>query len=346
MKWKISLVICCMLTVLFTACGSKKQNQERIGQMVEPKDAATLVIFDTDMGNDVDDALALDMLYKYQDAGKIKILAIMTNKCEDGSAKFLDIMNTWYDYPDIPIGVCRNGADCSKGPNYALSVCMMNLFPTTIKDYNALPDAEKLYRQILSAQPDGSVVIISTGFSTNLARLLDTQADEYSKLTGKELLAQKVKYMSLMAGAFKMAEHTEYNIIMDIPAAKKLFAESPVRIITSPFEVGLAIEYPGASIENDFTWAPQHPMIEAYKAYMKMPYNRPTWDLTAVLEVLEPNKFMTLSEEGKITVADDGITTFTPQKGGNQYYLMTNDEQNKQILDFFLKIIPSKPKNK
>lgn len=346
MKQKIFFVMFCMLTVFFTACGSKKQNQKETEQTALPKDSTTLVIFDTDMGNDVDDALALDMLYKYQDAGKIKILAIMTNKCEDGSAKFLDIMNTWYGYPNIPIGVCRNGADCSKGPNYALSVCNMNMFSTTIKDYNVLPDAEKLYRQILSKQPDHSIVIISTGFSTNLARLLDTPADEYSKLTGKELLAQKVNYMSLMAGAIKMTEHKEYNIIEDIPAAKKLFAESPVKVITSPFEVGLVIEYPGASIENDFAWAPQHPMVEAYKAYMKMPYDRPTWDLTAALEVLEPNKYMTLSEEGKITVNDDGITTFIPQKGGNQYYLMTNDDQNKQILDFFLKVIPSKPKNK
>lgn len=346
MKQKISLVMFCMLTVFFTASGSKKQNQEKTEQTALPKDSTTLVIFDTDMGNDVDDALALDMLYKYQDAGKIKILAIMTNKCEDGSAKFLDIMNTWYGYPNTPIGVCRNGADCSKGPNYALSVCKLNMFSTTIKDYNALPDAEKLYRQILSQQPDHSIVIISTGFSTNLARLLDTPADEYSKLTGKELLAQKVNYMSLMAGAIKMAEHKEYNIIKDIPAAKKLFAESPVKIITSPFEVGLVIEYPGTSIENDFAWTPQHPMVEAYKAYMKMPYDRPTWDLTAALEVLEPNKYMTFSEEGKITVNDDGITTFIPQKGGNQYYLMTNDDQNKQILDFFLKVITSKPKNK
>ena len=33
------------------------------------------IIFDTDMGNDVDDVIALDMLYKYQDEGRIDLSA-------------------------------------------------------------------------------------------------------------------------------------------------------------------------------------------------------------------------------------------------------------------------------
>ena len=42
--------------------------------------APMAVIFDTDMGNDIDDALALDMLYKYADEGRIDLLAIPVNK--------------------------------------------------------------------------------------------------------------------------------------------------------------------------------------------------------------------------------------------------------------------------
>jgi hypothetical protein len=38
------------------------------------------IIFETDMGNDVDDALALDMIYKYFDDGKINMLAVCSNK--------------------------------------------------------------------------------------------------------------------------------------------------------------------------------------------------------------------------------------------------------------------------
>ena len=107
------------------------------------------VIFDTDMGNDVDDVLALDMLYKYMDAEKINLLAIMTNKNGAGSARFLDIMNTWYGYPNIPIGIVRNGAKCDNTNNYAQIVSDMKvdgkpMFRTTVPDVTTLPDAEKL----------------------------------------------------------------------------------------------------------------------------------------------------------------------------------------------------------
>ena len=32
------------------------------------------------------------------------------------------------------------------------------------------------------------------------------------------------------------------------------------------------------SIERDFGYVPWHPIVEAYRAYQKMPYDRPTWD--------------------------------------------------------------------
>ena len=52
------------------------------------------IIFETDMGNDVDDVLALDMLYKYQDAGKIRLLLISNNKGNAYSAPFIHLMNS------------------------------------------------------------------------------------------------------------------------------------------------------------------------------------------------------------------------------------------------------------
>jgi hypothetical protein len=51
------------------------------------------------MGNDIDDALALDMLYKYMDAGKVDLLAVCVNKEGYGPVEYVDMMNTWYGYP-------------------------------------------------------------------------------------------------------------------------------------------------------------------------------------------------------------------------------------------------------
>ena len=91
-----------LLSVLFfasilAACSSKSAVKE-VTENPLP------VIFDTDMGNDVDDVLALDMLYKYVESGRIDLLAIPTTKKSEYCAGYLDLMNTWYGH-DIPIGI-------------------------------------------------------------------------------------------------------------------------------------------------------------------------------------------------------------------------------------------------
>ena len=81
-----------------------------------------------------------------------------------------------------------------------------------------------------------------------------------------------------MGGAFPQGE-PEFNIKTDIPAARKLFAEWPTPIVASGYEVGEALPFPASSIENDFSWSPAHPVVEAYKAYRPMPYDARTWDM-------------------------------------------------------------------
>src|SRR5690606_25050822 len=110
----------------------------------------------------------------------------------------VDILNSWYGYPEIPIGKVINGAD-SEGDskNYAQATWEHQIdgaraFKGTMSENSEIPDAVDLYREILAKQSDGSVTIISVGFSTNIARLLDTPADEYSDLPGMDLVSKKV----------------------------------------------------------------------------------------------------------------------------------------------------------
>ena len=329
------------LAVLLSGCTS------------EPKSDCLDVIFETDIGNDIDDALALDMLYKYMDQGIIKLSAVMANKCAPEVGEYMDIMNTWYGYPDIPVGIVREGADDAWG-RYAREVVALKnedgtpMFKRTHSDYDKLPDAHILYRKILASKPDHSVIISTVGFSTNLARLLDTPADEYSPLTGKELVAQKVKLLVPMAGNMEDPKYVEYNVERDLPAAKKVFAEWPTPIVVTPFELGLAIEYPGKSIECDFPWAPQHPLVESYRSYGlgNIQYDRPTWDLTSVLYAVEGDKWFTVSEPGTITITEEGYSIFTPSADGRFRYLKATLEQTDGINKRFQEIITLKPANK
>ncbi len=343
MKNKNCIMVFLFLIVL-SACTSKGRNSEK------PASEAQKIIFETDIGNDVDDALALDMLYKYLDAGDIELLAIMINKEGVYPQEFTDIMNTWYGYPEIPIGIIHNGADSEHDAvNFAKCVSLMEnengepLFPRSRNDYTELPEAHVLYRDVLAQQPDNSVTIVSVGFSTNLARLLETPPDDFSPLTGKELVAKKVKLLCTMAGCFNNPELYEYNVAKDIPAAKKVFDEWPTKLVTSPFEVGIAINYPATSIENDFDWAPVHPMVEAYKCYLEMPYDRPTWDLTSVLYSVEGPSYFDISGPGEIEVSDKGATTFTADKEGDRYYLKVDSAQAEHIKNHFIQLISEPP---
>jgi inosine-uridine nucleoside N-ribohydrolase len=295
------------------------------------------------------------MLFKYVQAGKINLIGIMTNKDSPYSAEYIDVMETWYGHTDIPIGIVRNGADCEDDAvNYAKSICLQKdnagnlLFKRTLAaaDYTQLPDAHTLYRRLLAAQPDSSVTIISIGFSTNLARLLATPSDDVSPLSGKELVARKVKQLVTMAGCFNDTIPQEYNVLKDIAAAKAVFGEWPTPIVTSPFEVGIDIYYPGSSIEQDFGWAPHHPMVEAYKSYSSMPYDQPTWDLTAVLYAVEGAKDFTCSPAGRITVLDDGRTSFTPDPQGMHRYLTVDAQQAEQVKQRLVALITQRPHGK
>ena len=62
-----------------------------------------------------------------------------------------------------------------------------------------------------SCTADHSVSICSVGFVSNLVQLLHSEPDDFSPLTGVELVRQKVKCLYLMAGVFTSSE--EPNII-------------------------------------------------------------------------------------------------------------------------------------
>lgn len=306
------------------------------------------VIFDTDMGNDIDDALALDMLFKYMDQDKVNLLAIMNNKESAYSTRFLDIMTTWYGHPHIPIGRIEKGVFIDDYVDYSKNMVeyneQNNLYRYSIQDHESLPQAHELYRKILAEQKDSSVVIISVGFSTNLARLLQSEPDIYSPLTGTELVAKKVTYLSIMGGSFGKNKRAEFNIIHDRPAAQYVIARWPTGLVLSPFEVGAKIIYPATTIEQDFGWIENHPLVDAYKRYRSFPYNRPTWDLTSVYYVVEQqDNLLDISKPGKLTVDDKGFTHFLEDVDGKHYLLFITQDNAKLLKQYFIDLIKQKP---
>jgi inosine-uridine nucleoside N-ribohydrolase len=292
------------------------------------------IIFDTDIGNDVDDALALGVIHALQSRAECELLAVTITKDEESAAPFVDAINTFYGRDSIPIGVVKEGPTRKRSRFTPLAQAEDDgklRYPHDLKSGDDAPDATTLLRKVLAAQPDNSVAIAQVGFSTNLARLLDSQPDSHSPLDGVALVAQKVSALSLMAGAFEPIDgktHKEYNVVIDVPSAKKLAEKWPTPMVFSGYEIGLAIRYPAASIDRDYAYEPHHPLQEAYQLYNATPHERPTWDLTSVLWAVRPERgYFDLSLPGKVAVDDEGVTTFEADPSGAHYYLIASDAQ-------------------
>ena len=302
--------------------------------------APTRLLFDTDMGNDVDDVQALAMIHALQDRGECELAAVTITKDHPLAAPFVDAVNTLYGRGDIPIGACHSGVtpDEDKYLGLANEEADGSLrFPHDLRNGAEAPSAVAVLRQALADSPDNSVVVVQVGFSTNLAELLRSAGDEISPLGGEELVRQKIKLLSLMAGAFtpiprgggKVDErYREYNVINDIPSAQHLAEHWPTAVVWSGFEIGIAAPYPHESIDKDYRRPGQQLIAEAYRRYCEPGHNRPTWDLTSVLYAVRPDRgYFGLSPAGDVEVADDGATLFTANDNGRSRYLTLDKPQ-------------------
>jgi len=309
------------------------------------------LIFDTDMGNDIDDALALGVIHALESRGECELLAVTLSKDNEFAASYVDLVNTFYGRSEIPVGVVRAGKTPEDSkyiriPSEARSESGKQRYPHRLLSGKDAPEAVGLLRKTLAAQPDSSVVIAVVGFLTNLARLLDSPADSHSPLAGSELVAKKCRLLAMMAGMFGGANRQkEYNVFIDLAAAKKVFADWPTPLVASGFEIGQAIKYPASSIEHDFGYVPHHPLREAYELYQKMPYDRETWDLTAVLYAIRPNHgYFGLSQPGTIHVDEKEITQFARSETGRQRFLTVTPEQIIRVKEALVQLASQPPR--
>ncbi|MCL2104512.1 MAG: nucleoside hydrolase, partial [Kiritimatiellaeota bacterium] len=303
-------------------------------------------------GNDIDDLMALALIHTLETRGHCRLIAVTSTKDHPLSIPFCDAANTFYG-KRVPLGAVRNGVTKDQGKYLGLVSETDDgapRYPHTVKSGEDAPDAVSVLRKVLAAEAEGSVVIVQVGFSTNLARLLDSPGDDVSPLNGKDLVKAKVKLLSVMAGYFKKVSgdekpHREYNVVEDIPSAKKLVETCPVPIVFSGFEIGQAIGYPSESILRDYDYVPYHIVKEGYIRYEPPPHNRPTWDLTSVLYAVFPDRgYFGVSEPHRVQVTDEGITAFTPDPDGLHRFLTVTHEQVLRITEAFVHLCSQPPK--
>tara|TARA_R110002049_G_scaffold27321_2_gene94082 strand:- start:190858 stop:191898 length:1041 start_codon:yes stop_codon:yes gene_type:complete len=300
------------------------------------------IVFDTDISGDVDDVLALAMLHTLADRNECTIEAVTISKINPLTAPLVDAVNTFYGRPDIPIGVVR---DAQHRDSKYLHLAKQRdgdsfRYPHDLRSSDDAPDAVTVLRRTLSKAKDDSLVIVQVGLATNLADLLQSSPDEWSPLSGIELARRKVKFLSVMAGAFgpvgKQHRHLEANVRNGIDAMQRFADQWPsdTPIYWSDFRIGIAAKYPRRSIADDFNYIEHHIVRESYLLHSGPDHDRPTWDLTSVLFAVRRDAgYFGLSRRGRVSVEADGFTVFNEDANGRDRYLKMTPDQAIRVIE-------------
>jgi len=296
--------------------------------------AKVKVIFDTDIGSDCDDAGALAMLHRLCDLGEAELLAVTACYGSDHVAGCIDAINTYYGRK-VPIGVNYASPEYAGGGVYAGALCeeFPNDYPAAVMQGENRPeDTLRLLRRMLASAEEHSITLVATGPLSSLARLVESEGDDISLLTGRELIEKKLLRTVVMGGRFYETwpmlitlsdgfEVTwEWNIKADIPAAQKVCELWPGELIFASFELGLYTvtmkEYVKKAHKDD-------PVRRAYELHPQGRYGRESWDHTAMLYAVRPDEgYYSLHPWGKVMVNDAGVTHFSEKPEGKQSYLI------------------------
>jgi inosine-uridine nucleoside N-ribohydrolase len=309
------------------------------------------IIFDSDMGNSIDDALALALLYGFDGKNEARVVSVSVSKSNLKAAAFCEAIGRFYAGPvsgafgafarTLPVGLATDGKMSEDTPMLTVPLSKQNaegapVYGHGIHQLNDTAEVAALIRNAFTSQYDQNCIVVLAGPATNLVKALDLPG-------AKDLIARKVRFLSVVAGAYPDGP-PEFNLKTDLAAAKKLFTEWPTPIVASGHEIGEALLFPASSIEKDFAWSAAHPVVDAYRAYKPMPYDAQTWDMSAVLYAVRPQEgYFKLSGPGTIGVLDDGSTKFTPSPEGRHRYLIFDPAQKERIIKTYTEIASAKP---
>jgi inosine-uridine nucleoside N-ribohydrolase len=270
-------------------------------------------------------------------------LATVASTKYEGVAAVLNIFNTYFNRPDIPIGVPKGNALELRDWQHWTDTLLVK-YPHRIKINDEVPDAVEVYREVLASQPDNSVTIVTVGFLTNLSNLLNSTADEYSPLDGKLLVKKKVKLLVCMGGKFPSGY--EFNVMKDATASQIVYQSWPTPIIFSGFEIGAKVLAGLPLIHNETI--KNDPVKDVFQISIPKAkedsLGRKSWDETAVLVAIKGYSSYYTLHPGRIKVAGDGNDTWDDDGKGQAYLIEKMDY--KKVQDIINELIMHQPVKK
>lgn len=264
------------------------------------------VVLETDFCGDVDDVAALALLCgeAKRHPGSFRIGGVSCNVASPLTAPAVKAVLAAFGLQDVPVGVTDDPPPPSGNESSylaALAASRRGADPATACS------ARELYRRIFAEAADGSVDVISIGFFNTLDEVL---AEDPA------LFRRKVRAVWAMAGGFaRCAGYAETNV-RERPEASRRFLDAwDGPIVFVGFESG-------EKVITDLSGLPPecvaHPLVEAFRRYCGPSMKRPSWDpVTVDFAIHGENDCYEFGEPGRVRVAPDLSTPFTPDPAGN-----------------------------
>ena len=266
-------------------------------------------ILDTDWWTDCDDAVAVRLLCNAHRRGEAELLGIDVNACMPYSIPSLDVFTRDCGVV-VPLGIDHAATDFSGKPSYQEHLARVR---TPERRNEDVPEGIELYRQLLADAGEGTVEVLSIGFTQVLAGLLETPGD-------RDLVKRKISHLWIMAGKWDEEGGREYNFYkngLTCRSGAELCAKWPTPVTFLGWEVGHSVISGGHLPEGD--------LLKQVLTDHGSPAGRCSWDPMLVLLALtgDPARAGYRCVRGRAAVDPaDGSNHFTEAPDGPHRYVV------------------------
>jgi len=283
------------------------------------------IIIDTDIGTDIDDAFAVALALQ---SPEVRILGLSTVSGDTTArAKILDQMLGVSGHKDIPVAagtptpLLSSPVGTSSAPLYIGRQSRFGEKGAFAKPTH--PSAVAFILEQIQRFP-GQITLVTIGPLTNVGAMIDKDPQTFRRLRRVVMMGGSVRAGYGFPGDVANGPTTEYNIVADIPAAKKLFQSGvPIYVIPTDSAAQLKLD----EVKRDVLLSEGTPLTDSLALlYLMSGIVTPTlFDPMAVAFVIDPN--LCPVEPMHIVVDDKGFTRPEPGEPNAQVCLQSDPEK-------------------
>lgn len=284
------------------------------------------VIIDADIDSDIDDVVDEVTLLNLEHRGELDIVgAIISSANAKAAPTWLAIAN-YYGRGSIPIGVNTSAPGASTSAYDSTIASTYGVAGKT--DASNFPTATSTQRQLLAAAADHSIDYLTTGDLSSVQALLQTTADQYSSLSGVDLVAQKVHSLWIVGGNWPSGPAvSDFGVYTGTPTISNYVLThwpTSVPILLDSISDGNAVPTGQNVMIGMSTNNPARAAWAAYFGNTSTSNTRPGWSQIALLAMARGfGTYMTIAGgNGTASInTSTGITSWTQTTNSNQSYL-------------------------